>query len=143
MQTEPRVGCGAAIVVDGRILLLKRETEPEAGGWGLPGGKIDLFETAAAATAREVAEEIGITIEPVKLLCFVDRIDREAGTHWVALVYLVDRYVGTPKILEPEKHCGLAWFDLQALPAPQTTSTVMAVQAWQSWRDRSLRGEYM
>lgn len=131
MQAEPRVGCGAAIVVEGRILLLKRETEPEAGAWGLPGGKIDLFETAAAATGREVAEEIGITIEPVQLLCFVDQIDCEAGTHWVALVYLVERYAGTPQILEPQKHSGLAWFDLQALPAPLTTSTVMAVQAWQ------------
>jgi 8-oxo-dGTP diphosphatase len=68
MQAEPRVGCGAAIVADGRILLIRRLTAPEAGHWGIPGGKIDLFEPAPAAAAREIAEEIGIMIEPRDLL---------------------------------------------------------------------------
>lgn len=129
MQTEPRAGCGAAIVVDGRILLLRRNKEPEAGCWGLPGGKIDLFEDAVTATAREVAEELGIAIRPVDLLCFVDQIDRDAHTHWVAPVYLLDRFSGTPRNVEPDKHDGPQWFALDALPDRLTTPTRFAIEA--------------
>jgi len=127
--TEPRVGCGAAIVVDGRLLLIERLTEPEAGCWGLAGGKVDLFEAVPAAVEREVLEEIGIGIRADDLLCIVDQIDEPRGSHWVAAVYLVTRFTGEPTILEPHKHGGMAWFPLDALPSPLTQSTITAVAA--------------
>ncbi len=128
-QGEPRAGCGAAIVMEGRLLLLRRLTPPEAGCWGLPGGKIDLFETAEAAMRREVAEELGITVGAAELLCFVDQIDRAGGTHWVAPVYRVHDFIGTPHNREPAKHGGPAWFPLDALPADLTTPTRIALAA--------------
>jgi 8-oxo-dGTP diphosphatase len=128
-QMEPRVGCGAAIVADGRILLLKRLTEPEAGCWGLAGGKIDLFETAEAAMRREVAEELGIVVGQAALLCFVDQIDRVAGTHWVAPIFRILRFTGTPRNMEPTKHDGPMWFPLDALPERLTTPTRAALAA--------------
>lgn len=130
MFTEPRVGCGAAIIIDGRLLLLKRKKEPEAGCWGLAGGKIDLFETAPAAIEREVQEELGISITANDLLCFVDQIHREDGVHWVAPVYLVQSFKGEPRLMEPEKHEGPEWFALDALPSNLTTPTRFAVAAW-------------
>jgi 8-oxo-dGTP diphosphatase len=78
-MTLPRVGCGAAILVDGRILLVRRTGAPEAGRWGLPGGKVDPFETVAAATAREVAEELGVAIEAGGHRQLVGRRSRRAG----------------------------------------------------------------
>jgi 8-oxo-dGTP diphosphatase len=127
--SEPRVGCGAAIVVEDRILLLRRLTEPEAGCWGLAGGKIDLFETAEAAMRREVAEELGIVVGEAELLCFVDQIDPAAGTHWVAPVFLVRAFTGKPCNVEPAKHEGPEWFGLDALPERLTTPTRVAVAA--------------
>ena len=127
--TEPRVGCGAAIVADGRILLMRRLREPEAGHWGLAGGKIDLFETVEQAMRREVAEELGIVVDEADLLCFVDQIDRDRGTHWVAPVFVVRSFRGEPRNCEPEKHEGPAWFALDALPAPLTTPTIAAIAA--------------
>lgn len=135
-QIEPRVGCGAAIVVDGAILLLRRLTEPEAGCWGLAGGKIDLFETAIEAMRREVAEELGIVVEAAELLCFVDQIDRAAGTHWVAPVYRVLRFTGTPRNVEPAKHEGPVWYLLDALPERLTTPTRAAVAALAALEER-------
>src|SRR5579859_5883704 len=108
--TEPRLGCGAAILIDGRILLVRRLTEPEAGCWGLPGGKVDLYETVAAAVEREIKEELGISIEAGKLLCLVDQIDKVKGEHWFAPVFLVTKYTGKASICELDKHDGLAWF---------------------------------
>lgn len=90
----PRVGCGAAILRDGRLLLVKRRRNPEAHHWGLPGGKVDPFETVPAAVAREIHEEIGLSITPQTLLCVVDQIDQAQGQHWVAPVYLVEDWRG-------------------------------------------------
>jgi 8-oxo-dGTP diphosphatase len=126
--TEPRLGCGAAIVVDGRILLIRRLTDPEAGCWGLPGGKVDLYETAAAATEREIREELGLAIEASSLLCVVDQIDRTRGEHWFAAVYLVTRFTGDPAIARPDKHGGLGWFALDATPDALTRPTIVALR---------------
>ena len=127
--TEPRVGCGAAIVQNGRILLLRRLRAPEAGCWGLAGGKIDLYETAPHAAEREILEELGIVIEARDLLCFVDQIDRAAGTHWVSPVYLVTAFTGEPANVEPTKHEAVAWFALDDLPAPLTVAARTAIAA--------------
>ncbi|GGE99629.1 DNA mismatch repair protein MutT [Aliidongia dinghuensis] len=129
MNPEPRVGCGAAIVVDRRILLIRRRHPPEPGHWGLPGGKVDWLEPAATAVAREVREELGLGIRPERLLCLTDQIDAAAGTHWLAPVYLVDRFEGEPRLMEPEKHDAFDWFPLDALPEPLTLATRVALPA--------------
>lgn len=126
---EPRVGCGAAIVKDGKILLMRRLRAPEAGCWGIAGGKVDLYETAAAAARREIAEELGVEIAADQLLCLVDQIDREAGDHWLSPVFLAERFTGDPRILEPHKHEGLAWFDLGDPPEPLTAAATAAIAA--------------
>lgn len=127
---KPAVGCGAFILRDGRLLLIRRVKAPEAGCWGLPGGKVDLFETAAQAAMREVREEVGLETVAGPLLCVVDQIDRAAGTHWVAPVYRVASVQGEPHLCEPHKHDGLGWFALDALPQPLTIATQVAVQAF-------------
>ena len=131
MQSEPRVGCGAVILVDGKLLLIRRKKEPEAGCWGLPGGKVDLFEPVARAVEREVAEELGVTIHAEKMLCLVEQSDQRAGIHWIAPVYLVTEFAGTPALMEPEKHSDFGWFSLAELPLPLTTPTLQAVAALQ------------
>src|SRR5215469_6965284 len=126
---EPRVGCGAAIDKNGKILLMRRLKAPEAGCWGIAGGKVDLYETAAEAARREIAEELGVEIAADELLCLVDQIDREAGEHWLSPVYLAERFTGEPRILEPHKHDALAWFDLDAPPEPLTAAAAAAIAA--------------
>lgn len=55
---------GAAIVQDGRVLAARRTHPPEAAGrWEFPGGKVELGESAEAALAREIREELGCGIE--------------------------------------------------------------------------------
>jgi ADP-ribose pyrophosphatase YjhB (NUDIX family) len=127
--TEPRLGCGAAILQEGRILLLQRRRPPEAGAWSLPGGKVDLFETVQAAVEREVFEELGIAIRAHDLLCVMNHIEPGAGLHWVAPVYLVTKHEGAPRLCEPDRHAGLAWFALDALPSPLARSVVAAAEA--------------
>jgi ADP-ribose pyrophosphatase YjhB (NUDIX family) len=126
---RPGVGVGAAIVRDGKLLLVLRLREPEAQLWGLPGGKVDWGEGVRAACAREIAEELGLTITPGALLCMADTIDAGDGQHWTAPVYLVEDCVGDPVVLEPDKLGGCGWFPLDALPERVTRATLAAVGA--------------
>jgi len=50
---------------DGRILLIRRT---DNGNWALPGGAIELGESAVGAAVRETAEETGITCEVTGLV---------------------------------------------------------------------------
>lgn len=126
---SPRVGCGAAILREGKLLLVKRLRPPEADHWGLPGGKVDWLEPVPDGVAREVREELGLAIRPRDLLCVVDQIDRGKGEHWVAPVYLVEDAEGEPRVLEPAALAGCGWFALDALPAPLTRAAQVAASS--------------
>ncbi len=126
---RPGIGVGACIVRDGAVLLVLRLREPEAGCWGLPGGKVDWGEGVRAACAREIAEELGLAITPGRLLCMADTIDAGDGMHWTAPVYLVEDCEGDPMVMEPDKLGGCGWFPLDALPERVTRATVAAVKA--------------
>ena len=56
------VAVGAVFRSD-RILLIRRNFEPFAGCWGMPGGKIHAGEHIEDAVEREVFEECGIRAE--------------------------------------------------------------------------------
>ncbi len=47
----------AAIVKNGKILMLKRNKRPYQGYWGMPGGKLHLEESIEECALREVKEE--------------------------------------------------------------------------------------
>ena len=64
-----------AVITDGtgRLLLVKRGHEPEAGRWSLPGGRVKPGESDPQALVREVHEETGLRVEPGRLVGAVER----------------------------------------------------------------------
>lgn len=60
----PTVLAAGAVVRDpaGRLLLVRRAHDPEAGRWSLPGGRVEAGESPAEAAAREVTEETGLEV---------------------------------------------------------------------------------
>jgi len=64
-RTVVDVAVGILIDSDGRFLLTSRpQGKVYAGYWEFPGGKLESDETVAQALVRELAEELGITLNP-------------------------------------------------------------------------------
>jgi len=124
----PGVGCGAAIVRDGQILLIRRLRPPEAGCWSLPGGKVDFLERVADAVVREIREEIGVAIALERRLGVVEMVGVD-DQHWVSPIYLARIVAGEPRLCEPEKHAEIAWFPLGRPPAPLSVAACDALAA--------------
>ena|SRR5579875_2380744 len=70
-----RIPCVGAIVKDdaGRLLLIRRGHEPDAGLWSVPGGRVEPGETDEQALVREMREETGLAVVPGRLLGAVQR----------------------------------------------------------------------
>ncbi|WP_328605919.1 NUDIX domain-containing protein [Amycolatopsis sp. NBC_00345] len=105
------------LVQQGKILLMRRAGSGYADGQlGLPAGHVDLGETPTACAVREVAEELGVVLDPADL--------RPGGTMFrnsqeprVDIFFTTRSWNGTPEIREPHKCTELAWADPEQLPA--------------------------
>lgn len=67
----------AAVVRHGDFVLLhRRETDAF---WALPGGRVEIGETAEAAVRREVREELGVDVQACALRAVVENFFRHGG----------------------------------------------------------------
>ena len=82
-MTGPVVAVGAVVVVDDRLLLIRRGRGPAAGEWSVPGGRVERGETLAEAVVRELAEETGVEAVCGPLVGWVERISDDH--HFVIL----------------------------------------------------------
>jgi ADP-ribose pyrophosphatase YjhB (NUDIX family) len=66
---NPAVAAGVLVAdSSGRVLFLRRDREPAKGRLGVPGGFVELGESAEAAAAREAREETGLEVEDLAFL---------------------------------------------------------------------------
>ena len=69
----------AALIQEGRILLIRRRRGDYANLWGLPGGKVERNEHLSEAAVREIAEECGVDAEFKRYVGLVSEHLREDG----------------------------------------------------------------
>lgn len=79
---------------DTGIVLIARRFPPP--GWAIPGGFIDVGESAETAAVREAREETGLDVTLTDLLGVYSDPARDARRHTISTVY-VGRAVGTPR----------------------------------------------
>ena len=73
---------------DGRVLLIRRGSEPFEGQWALPGGFVEVGETLEEAAAREAEEETGLEVEILRLVGVYSDPDRDPRGHNVSCAFL-------------------------------------------------------
>ncbi len=116
---HPIIGVGAVIVEGGRVLLVRRDTEPLRGEWSVPGGMLELGEKLRDGVCREALEETGVTVEPGEVLEVFDSIftDKLGKTqyHYVLIDYLCRPISGVAQAGSDVSD--VRWISLEALPA--------------------------
>jgi 8-oxo-dGTP diphosphatase len=127
--TRPLVGVGAIIFRRNRILMAQRGKEPLKGWWSLPGGALELGESLTDAVCREVLEETGLEVEPVKLFEVFERIMRDAAGapeyHYILIDYICRVTGGT--LFPGDDVCAVDWVRRSDLPSLQITEGTLAV----------------
>jgi len=122
---HPMVGVGAIIVRDGKILIVKRKSEPGKGKWSVPGGLVKLGETVGQAVIREVKEECNLDVEVDRLIDIVDSLTKdEKGNikyHFVILDFSVKLKGGKLKAGDDAKEA--KWVPLQEVEKYNLTKT--------------------
>jgi 8-oxo-dGTP diphosphatase len=117
---------GGAVVDDlerPRTLLAARRTEPPrlAGGWELPGGKVEAGELPLAALRRELAEELGVEVEVGAEVTAPDGGGWPLPPSHLMRVWLVRVIKGVPAPIEDHDAIRILslgeWLDVAWLPA--------------------------
>lgn len=124
---------GAAAVVfdtEGRILLHRRTDNNH---WSLPGGSIEVGETAAQAIVREVCEETGYKVDVVRLIGIYSdpshttvRYPDGNVVSYVSLAFECRVVGGSPQL--SDESSAVDWFDPKNLPQPFLPNHVLRVQ---------------
>jgi 8-oxo-dGTP diphosphatase len=102
-----------------RILLIKRNTVPFKGYWGLPGGRMDPGETVEQTVVREVKEETGLDVEVVRVIGeYVEKgVKDDVEYEYYPTCFLV-RAVGGEMRRQKSEIQEIQLFSLRNLPYP-------------------------
>jgi 8-oxo-dGTP diphosphatase len=110
----------SAVVVDEKdqVLLIRRR---DNGEWQAPGGVLELDEDIHAGLRREVLEETGYTVEPLRLT----GVYKSMPLGVVALVFRCQVVDGTAQ--PSEETSDVAWVLLRDIPAQLTEAFAVRV----------------
>jgi len=129
---RPLVGIAVLVMKEGKLLLGRRKGSHGENEYASPGGHLEHMESFAACAAREVMEETGMEIGPIRFLRVLNTM-QYAPKHYIDVAFAAEWKSGEPEVREPDKIEGWAWYDLDALPAPLFGTVPTALEA--------LRGE--
>lgn len=121
-----KVGHDKVLIPAAVVVVLNREEQVllqlrnDSNSWGLPGGLMDIGETATEGAHREVFEETGLSVKNLQLYgifsgpTFEAKYPNGDETATVNLGFFTREYDGVP--VETEESLKVGFFPLHALP---------------------------
>ncbi len=107
---DPKVVACAIVELDRKIVLLKRDIDPQKGKWVIPGGYVDRGEEVKSAAVRETEEECGLNIQVLDL----HGVYSYRGHIPVVVVYLASVISGD--LMAGDESQDAKFFGLDAIP---------------------------
>jgi 8-oxo-dGTP diphosphatase len=118
----PRPALTADCVVVGidgnemKILLIERGAEPFKGKWALPGGFMEMHESADECALRELKEETGISNVTVQQFYTYSAVDRDPRGRVVTVAYYVVVNIADCHVQPGDDAAKAEWFSITHLP---------------------------
>ena len=129
---RPFLAVSAAIIRDGKVLIIRRAAGLASGIYTLPGGVVEAGETLTDAVVREVWEETAVAIEPVTLAGYREMIVREGDTrvarHFVILCFAA-RWISGEPAPDLSEISEAAWRHPDELKSLKTTQGLQEIVA--------------
>jgi len=120
------------VVSDGKVLLARRHVAAHQGGlWEFPGGKVEPGEDSLTALARELDEELGISLESASPLIEVPHAYADKSI--LLDVWRVDGFSGEPHGREGQPLAWVAISDLQQHEFPKANIPVITAMQLPSY----------
>ena len=127
----PILAVSAAIIRDGKVLIVRRARPPAGGLYTLPGGGVEVGETLIEAVDREVREETALAIEPVALAGYREAITRDNDgrieRHFVILPFAAWWIAGEPMLNDELSEA--MWLDPSEIAGLKTTAGLAEIIA--------------
>lgn len=95
-----------------RILLVLRSSEPDAGCWSVPGGRVEPGESLADAAAREAFEETGLRVIVEREVWSLDVLD---GPDNVFEIHDFLAHVVGGNMVAGDDAADVGWFDREQM----------------------------
>lgn len=127
--TDPKVGVGALVTQDNKVLLVRRKMEPERGRWSIPAGFLDHGEDPQETAEREVYEETGLYVRIVSLLDVLTNPPGKGGAS-IFILYRAELLGG--EMIAGDDADAVGFFPLDDLPELAFASTLAAIHSFSS-----------
>ena len=129
MKNNVVVGVGAVVLLDNKVLLVKRGSKPCKGCWAIPGGRVEYGESLAEAVKRELREETNVLAEPLGVLWVTEILPGEypdVEDHFILIDFLM-KPIDTSDVKPATDVVDVGFFDLSNLPSKTTRSTRLLI----------------
>ena len=128
---RPYLAVSAAIIRDGKVLIVRRVRPPAQDLFTLPGGAVETGERLTEAVIREVREETQLEIEPAGLAGFREVIVRDDSgrieRHFAVLCFAARYVSGEP--VPNEELAEIRWMYPQEIAGLRTTEGLAEIVA--------------
>lgn len=110
--------CNSAILQNkkGEMLLAKRKYPPKKDYWDLPGGFINLAETAEESARREIKEELGINVKILKYIGSFYDFYPYKDFNYATISFVFSSLLEDEKIQPKDDVSEVRWFQQDEIP---------------------------
>jgi 8-oxo-dGTP diphosphatase len=105
----------------GRVLLMRRNKEPNLGLWVAPGGKVEAGESPYDCAERELREETGLSARKLRFRGLITEVSPQPNWQWMLFMYVATDLSGD--LTGDHREGDLRWWSLEkieSLELPQS-----------------------